>query len=62
MLMQDGAAIVLVYVIDDLAQHLIGMPAVVAGTGHPNCQRLPAVQVGDFGDRDIEAATDSLHQ
>src|SRR5437879_3240422 len=62
MLMQDRTAIVFFGVIDYLTEHFIGMPGVVGRTGHPDRQRLPAVQVRHFGDRDVEAATDSLHQ
>ena len=61
MLMQDSAAVFFGEV-DHLTQDFMGMPAVVGGTGHPDRQCLPAVQVRHFGDRDIEAATDSLHQ
>ena len=62
MLVQDGSSIVIFDEVDDLAQHLVGMPAVVANAGYPDCQRLPAIQVCHLGDRHIEAAAELLYQ
>ena len=44
-LVQNGSAIVILDEVDNLAQHLVGMAAVVAHTGHPNRQGLPLIEV-----------------
>src|SRR6202011_3830690 len=61
-LVQHGSAVVVLDEVYNLAQHLVGMPAVVADASHPDRQRLPAVQVSHLGDRHVEAAPDLLHQ
>src|SRR5207245_7941271 len=62
MLVQDGSSIVILDEVDDLAKHLVGMPAAVADAAYPDGQRLPAIQVCHLGHRHIEAAAELLHQ
>ena len=61
-LVQNGSATVILGEVDNLAQHLVGMAAVVGGAGHADRQRLPAVQVRHLGNRDVEATADLLDQ
>ena len=62
MLVQDGSSIVILDEVDDLAEHLVRMPAVVADAGYPYGQSLPAIQVCHLGDRYVEPAAQLLHQ
>jgi len=36
--------------LDDLAEHRVGMPAVVTDAGHPDGERLPTIQICHLGD------------
>ncbi len=62
MVVENGAPVVILDVVDNLAHHFVGVPAVIAGAGDADRQRLPAILVGYLGDRNIETAADTLHQ